>query len=179
MLHATQQSLCKHTALFPDYTRNIKTGKLFVIYFSMSEMLGNYYFMISRYKLACHELENALKRQRHNNDIRKKLILCYLDSGYFSKAYNLFRYLIKQDIADTFSDLNELAGPSRFIMKKFKKQSPKNMKKKDYYKVLAILSLYEDIPRSIEYFEITKSLSNNDKSIDTILKILSKAAGCH
>lgn len=140
----------------------------------MSEMLGNYYFMINRFKSACHELEKALKEEPKSLSIRKKLILCYLDSGSYTRGYQLFRSVIKQDISSITEAKADNTCPCLEILDNFERNDHLNLDKAEYYRVLAMLWLFRDINQSLRYFKIVKSLSNDDKNVDEILSIIAK-----
>lgn len=63
----------------------------------MSEMLANHYFQNRKFITAAPLLEKALKNS--NDDcLKKKLIICYAETGRISEAFNLFRSLIRTNI---------------------------------------------------------------------------------
>lgn len=65
----------------------------------MSEMLGNQYFMARNYISAEKELEPEYLKDSENKGIRRKLIICYLQSRKFEKALDIFHSLVKEDVA--------------------------------------------------------------------------------
>ena len=64
----------------------------------MSEMLGNQYFLARKYSLAAEQLEKALFNDPGSKGIRRKLVVCYTQTGDIDKALQLFLSLIKEDI---------------------------------------------------------------------------------
>ena len=140
----------------------------------MSEMLGNYYFMTNRFQSARQVLEKALEEDPSNKSVKKKLILCYIDSGHIDKGFNLFLSLIKQDITYITDTTNNYDScPCMDILYNFENLVYPKLSEKDYNKVLAILWLYRDVKISVKYFKKVKSMSKNDKNVDEILNILS------
>lgn len=137
-------------------------------------MLGNYYFLTNRFQSACKLLEKALEEDPSNKSIQKKLILCYLDSGFIDKGFSLFQSLIKQDVTFiTNTSITDNFCPCMEILYNFENIFYPKLSEVDYYKVLAILWLYRDINFSVKYFKMVKSLSENDENVCEILDILS------
>ena len=64
----------------------------------MSEMLGNQYFMARNYVSAEKELEPVYQKESDNKAIRRKLIICYIQTRKFDKALNVFHSLVNDDI---------------------------------------------------------------------------------
>lgn len=65
----------------------------------MSEMLGNQYFMARNYINAEKELEPEYLKDSTNKGIRRKLIICYVQTRKFEKALDIFHSLVKEDVA--------------------------------------------------------------------------------
>ena len=63
-----------------------------------SEMLGNKYFLARNYNLAAVNFQETLKSDPINKTIRKKLIICYTQTGQVKKAFDIFYLLAKEDI---------------------------------------------------------------------------------
>ncbi len=64
----------------------------------MSEMLGNQYFMARNYINAEKELEPEYLKDSTNKGIRRKLIICYVQTRKFEKALDIFHSLVKEDV---------------------------------------------------------------------------------
>jgi len=136
-------------------------------------MLGNYYFMTNRFQSARQVLEKALEEDPSNKSVKKKLILCYLDSGHIDEGFNLFQSLINQDITYiTDTTNNDDSCPCMDILNNFENLVYPKLSEKDYNKVLAILWLYRDVKFSAKYFRKVKSINQNDKTVDKILEML-------
>ncbi len=65
----------------------------------MSEMLGNQYFMARNYINAERELEPVYMKDSNNKPVRRKLIVCYIQSREFDKALDVFHSLVQDDIS--------------------------------------------------------------------------------
>ena len=63
-----------------------------------SEMLGNQYFLARNYESAAKNLQYALNIDPLNKAVRKKLVICYSQTGEIQKALNVFYNLIEEDI---------------------------------------------------------------------------------
>lgn len=138
----------------------------------MSEMLANQYFMVRKYSLAKEEYENLFLKGKGDDNIIKKLIVCYVVSSELDKATALFYDLIKRNpqiIIDT--KLNDEDCPCPEIIPniqigriKFNSEDEKNL-------ALGILSLYCDINESIKYFSII-SAPYKSETINGVIKRL-------
>ena len=60
----------------------------------MSEMLGNRYFLARQFDKAIPYLEDALTQNPDGDKIKKKLILCFIETGQIERAFNLFYELL-------------------------------------------------------------------------------------
>lgn len=135
--------------------------------------MGNYYFMTSRLQTACNEFERALLENPLNNDIRKKLVICYLSNGEIAKSLKLFITLIRQDASIIIKAKNDMNCPCIEIINKFESEAPAGLDEIMYNKALGMLWLYRDKTRSVQFFEKVKSLNRNDSEVKEILNILS------
>lgn len=142
----------------------------------MSEMLGNQYFLARKFDLAKIELQSALQKDPKNKGIRKKLIICYTQTGEISKAQELFLSLIKEDVhfivnTDPIDD----DCPCPELVFDMEKEIVNNKNSKNFFSMLGILWLYCDQNKSVHYFEEAQKLDQKDpvlKSILTFLKSL-------
>jgi tetratricopeptide (TPR) repeat protein len=119
----------------------------------MSEMLGNQYFMARNYKEAARELEPVYLKNIENKQVRRKLILAYLQTGKLLKSLELFIELVKEDvnfiaIADPIYDdcpCSELITEIETV--------PKEQNSPDSNLYCGILWLYCDPKISIEFLK--------------------------
>ena len=138
----------------------------------MSEMLGNQYFMARNYSEAVKELEPCLIEDQTNKGIKRKLIVCYTQTGKVQKAIDMFEDLIIQDIefiitADAIKD----DCPCPDLVVKIEKSRSINYKSLDYFLILGIIWLYCDVQKSLEYFYEAQNLERNDRINSIIEKI--------
>ncbi|MHB1048444.1 MAG: tetratricopeptide repeat protein [Bacteroidota bacterium] len=64
----------------------------------MNEMLGNQYFLARNYAQAQEELESALLQYPSSVPIKKKLVICHIQTHSIRRALELFIEVITQDI---------------------------------------------------------------------------------
>lgn len=136
----------------------------------MSEMLGNHYFLARKYSLATRELESALSKDPSNKHIRRKLIICYVQTRKISRAKELFYHLVKQDISfivETDPIIDDCPCPELVYDLEEQLEDDKNFP--EYLMKLGIIWLYCDIKKSIHYFNILQTIEPNDKIIKEIL----------
>lgn len=130
----------------------------------MSEMLGNQYFMARRYQSALEEFESVLLSDPSNKQVRKKLIICYLQVGKINQSFDLFVDLISEDInciVDTDPEIDDCPCPE--IVNNLEEIfGNSNLSKSDRFKVLGILWLFCDHNKSAAYFLKYLELNNDD-----------------
>lgn len=144
----------------------------------MSEMLGNQYFLVGRYYDAIKELENALVSDPSNNQIKKKLIICYIKTNEIEKAFDIFNQLINQDISLILesNNLNDNCPCSEIIYELenaniIKDQNQNNL-------ALGMMWLFFNAKNSINYFQkvlgiesiklVIKLIENSQKQINHV-----------
>lgn len=64
-----------------------------------SEMLGNKYFLARNYRGAAQNLQYVLSQNPINKAARKKIIICYTQTGEIEKAFENFYSLVAEDIS--------------------------------------------------------------------------------
>ncbi|OQX96065.1 hypothetical protein B6I21_02205 [candidate division KSB1 bacterium 4572_119] len=139
----------------------------------MCEMLGNQYFLARKYSLAAIELEKALGKDPANKSIRRKLVICRIQSGKIQQALELFSSLIDEDVAfimDADPILDDCPCPE--LVYDFEKQLNDNKKSLECNLKLAMIWLYCDIEKSILYFNKSLELLPDDPEIKRVLKLL-------
>lgn len=121
-------------------------------------MLGNQYYLSERYKEAAEQYEKALLINPTNYSIKKKLILCYLQTGNLQMALKLFTILISENINILMTCNLECENcpcyKKIYELENYQLEIPE----KDKLEMLGILWLYCDIYTSIKYFNKLKKL---------------------
>lgn len=136
-------------------------------------MLGNRYFIARQFDKAVTYLEQALSESPGSVDIIKKLIICYIETGDVEKAFNHFYRLVQKDphiIVNT--DLYYDDCPCTELIPKWKQKEKSSQVKENLYLGLAMLYLYCNLEKSIEYFEKVKRITRQQNKILSILKKL-------
>ena len=135
-------------------------------------MLGNQYFMVRKFCEAKKELEEALNTDPHNQAIKKKLIICYIQLSEIKKAFDFFFEVIKENpriIIET--DIEQEDCPCPDII--YELESLINTtNENDKTLSLAMLWLYCDLHESIYYFEKYLSLKPDDEKAKALLNKL-------
>ena len=129
-------------------------------------MLGNQYFIARNYTAAETELEKSLKEQPDNKHLKRKLIICFTQTGKVTKALELFTSLIQEDI-DFVINADEVNDdcPCEEIVRNIEDKNSGEEIELDDIIVLGILWLYCDVEKSLSYFE---DVYRNDSNIDKI-----------
>ncbi len=146
----------------------------------MSEMLGNRYFIARRFSKAIPYLEAALEESPHSVKIKKKLIICYIQTGRFEEAFKLVYEVINSEpqvILET--DLYYEDCPCGELLPLWHEKEREETNKMELYVVLGMLYLYCDIDKAIEYFNKAKFASVHSTKIMTLLKKLEQLRQLH
>ena len=139
----------------------------------MSEMLGNQYFMVRNYRAAKNEFELALKKNPLQNNLKKKLIVCYTQTGKVKQAINMFNELISENIGiiiDTDPIKDDCPCPE--LVEQIEKLKDTHTNSLDYHLILGIVWLYCDVNKSLEYFLKAKQLEASDNNIHKTIQII-------
>ena len=139
----------------------------------MSEMLGNQYFLARKYDLARTELQASLLKEAKNKGIRRKLIICYTQTGEIERAMEIFLSLIKEDV-DFIINTDPIDDdcPCPELVFDMEKEIPNNKNSKNFALTLGMLWLYCDLKKSIQYFKDARKLESKDSTIKSILIFL-------
>lgn len=130
----------------------------------MSEMLGNYYFQIRNFKSALAEFESSLSTSVENIQLKKKLIICYVQQEKLRNALKLFAEIISKDIRIISSTmLTEKDCPCPQLI--YEIENGAYTFKNEFNKLVAlgILWLYCEINTSFEYFFRAKQIKPQSK----------------
>ena len=148
-----------------------------------SEMLGNKYFLARKYKNAAENFQHTLQADPINKSVRKKLVICYTQIGQIQKALENFYILVKEDVNFIMeTDIVADDCPCPELIDKYRSVFPYEKDSFDLKLMLAMLWLYCDAKKSLEFFkrilieepsdlrmkEIVSSIEKNIKSTNTL-----------
>lgn len=122
--------------------------------FNMNEMLGNQFFMARNYPAAQKELEEVYSKDPSNISVMKKLVICYTQTGKIKEAIELFNYLLNENIEfiiNTDPSLDDC--PCAELIEKIEHKNHHLESSIDHLLILAIIWLYCDEKKSLEYFK--------------------------
>ena len=139
----------------------------------LSEMLGNRYFLARNYKQAVENFEYVLSNNPTNKSVRKKIIICYLQTGDLYKAVDMFAKLIKEDIDFIINtDLKEDACPCPELIEKYGTILPYEQNSNDLKLMLGMLWLYCDVQKSKEFFDVVIKEKPEDEKLKSIVSVI-------
>lgn len=116
-------------------------------------MLGNQFFMARNYPAAQKELEEVYLKEPNNISVKKKLLICYTQTGKIKEAINLFFELIKENIEYILNtDPIKDDCPCPELIEKIEKHFHPENSSTEHLLILAIIWLYCDEQKSLEYF---------------------------
>lgn len=139
----------------------------------MSEMLGNQFFMARNYPAAQKELEEVYLKEPHNISVKKKLVLCYTQTGKLKEAIKLFSEIINENIElilDTDPSRDDC--PCSELIAKIEKQYHPENSSSEHLLILAIIWLYCDENKSLEYFYKLKKLEPSNEVVSSAIKCI-------
>jgi len=139
----------------------------------MDEMLGNHYFLSRNYGRAAQLLNKALRIDPKNKPIRRKLIICFAQTGRIDDALTVFLSLIKEDIDFIINtDPVDDDCPCPELVFEIEHGNINNNQSLDSLMVLGILWLYCNLHKSFEYFTQASNMDKNNKMIKSIMTLL-------
>jgi pentatricopeptide repeat protein len=135
----------------------------------MSEMLGNQYFMARNYSAAQKEFEEVLLKYPENRPAKKKLVVCYTQTGKVKEAFAYFSELIKENIecivkTDPIKD----DCPCPELVEKLEPKNKSEVDSYEYNLIMGILWLYCDIHHSKHYFSKLKEMDPANKEVESV-----------
>lgn len=140
----------------------------------MNEMLGNQYFITRRFKEAASQFERCLLFDQENDEVKKKLIVCYIQQNESSLALKLFAELITKNIGIVLSsNPAKDACPCLELINQIE-NFPSKLIKSEKDAMLGMLWLYCDALKSRKLFN--KLLQNEPNNIEyqTISRIINQ-----
>jgi tetratricopeptide (TPR) repeat protein len=136
----------------------------------MNEMLGNQYFLTRRFKDATFNFEIALSQNPLNNDVKKKLIVCYIQQNKTKLALQLFTELISKNIEVILSsDPIKDDCPCKNLICEIE-NTDLNLNSTEKCEMLGMLCLYCDIVKSRQYFNKLISINPESYHYQAIVK---------
>lgn len=140
----------------------------------MSEMLGNQYFMARNYVSAARELEPVYKKDPQNKPVRRKLIICYVQTRQFDKAFNVFHSLVKDDVSFiTTADSVLDDCPCDELLGEFNK-THNFTDEYEFNLSHGMLWLYCDANKALKYLKKALKVSPNNEKLKKSAKIIDK-----
>lgn len=139
----------------------------------MFEMLGNQFFMVRNYGRAAEMLQQASWKDPRNKLIRRKLVICYTQTGEVEKALENFTWLINEDF-DFIANIDPVAEdcPCSGLVYDMEEQMPQNQDSPDFYLILGMLWLYCDLERSLGHFLRARQLNPADERLKSIILLI-------
>lgn len=140
----------------------------------MNEMLGNQYFLTRKFKDATTQFERSLLFTPNNNEVKKKLIVCYIQQKELKLALKLFTDLISENIEVIIkSDPVKDDCPCRQIICDVENPSSK-LNESEKNTMLGMLWLYCDVLKSRMYFAKLLKIDPSNKNYQAINKIINQ-----
>jgi len=139
----------------------------------MDEMLGNHYFLARNYAKAADLLENALRSDPKSKQMRRKIIICYAQTGQTDKAMKVFLSLIKEDIDFVINtDPVDDDCPCPELVFQMENEHQEDQSSKDYFLILGMLWLYCDLYRSNDYFNQAAEMAPDNRMIHAVRALI-------
>lgn len=139
----------------------------------MSEMLGNQYFLSRNFSKAKEAYEKVLQAEPQNEYVKKRLIICYTQTGEILKAFDLFYDIVKKDIEIiTSTDIVADDCPCPELISKYGNVKPNGECSRDAKLMLGMLWLYCNTQTSFEFFYTLASEEKSDSRINEIVNII-------
>jgi pentatricopeptide repeat protein len=139
----------------------------------MKEMLGNQFFMARNYPAAQKEFEEVYLTKPGNISVKKKLLVCYTQTGKLKEAIKLFCEIINEDIEIILkTDPVKEDCPCPELIEKIEKQIYPGNENKELLFVLAIIWLYCDESKSLQYFSKLHEIDPKDDIVSSAIQII-------
>jgi tetratricopeptide (TPR) repeat protein len=144
----------------------------------MSEMLANQYFMARKYDDAVPLFERLVSKNPQNLRVKKKLVICYTQTGQIERAVALVLELLRRSprvILDTDIDSEDCPCPE--LTERMERRLQGTQPTVTDLNQLGILYLYCDLEASLQYFQGSLGKEPNQPQVREILAILTKTSG--
>lgn len=141
----------------------------------MSEMLGNQYFMARNYSAAQKEFEEVLSKYPENRSAKKKLVVCYTQTGKLKEAFSFFNDLVRTDIEFIIkTDPIKDDCPCPELTAKLQSHSDDISNSYEHNLSMGIIWLYCDVNHSLKYFTLLHESDPNNSDIENIIHSIHK-----
>lgn len=130
--------------------------------------------MARNYSAAQIHLQEFLNSNPNNKFAKRKIIICYTQTGKMEDAYKYFIELIDVDI-DFIVNAHPIHDdcPCPELVEQIENQNNLNKDSLDYQLMLGMIWLYCDVEKSISYFLTAKEINPDYPRIDHVInKIL-------
>lgn len=141
----------------------------------MSEMLGNQYFMARNYSAAQKEFEEVLLKYPENRSAKKKLVVCYTQTGRLKESFAYFLDIVKSDI-DFIVKTDPIKDdcPCPELIDKLEPKNKDRVNSFEYNLIMGIIWLYCDINHSKFFFTKLKEIDPTNLDIATVCNEIDK-----
>lgn len=138
-----------------------------------SEMLGNKYFLARNYRGAAQNLQFVLTQNPINIPARKKIIICYTQTGEIEKAFDNFYTLVKEDVSSIINT-DPVADdcPCPELIAKYGKVYEYEKISFDMKLMLGMLWLYCDVNQSLKIFSELTANNKSDLRLKEVLSLI-------
>lgn len=139
----------------------------------MKEMLGNQFFMARNYPAAQKEFEEVYLTKPGNISVKKKLLICYTQTGKLKEAIKLFCEIINEDLEIILkTDPVKEDCPCPELIEKIERQIHPENESYELLLILAIIWLYCDEKKSLEYFNKLHEIDPESKVVSSAIQII-------
>ncbi len=142
----------------------------------MSEMLANRYFLARQFSKAIPYFEDILQNNPSADLVRKKMIICYIETGRISEAFSLFYELVRKDphiIIDTDSYYDDC--PCAELIPKWRQKENASSASFELYEIMGMLNLYCDVDKSLEYFDKAAHVAETPSKLYSVMQHIQHA----
>lgn len=141
----------------------------------MSEMLGNQYFMARNYSAAQKEFEEVLLKYPENRSAKKKLVVCYTQTGRLKESFAYFLDIVKSDI-DFIVKTDPIKDdcPCPELIDKLEPKNKDRVNSFEYNLIMGIIWLYCDINHSNFFFTKLKEIDPTNLDVATVCNEIDK-----
>lgn len=135
----------------------------------MSEMLGNQYFMARNFSAAQKEFEEVLIKYPENLFAKKKLVICYTQTGRLKESFAYFFDIIRSDIEFIIkTDPIKDDCPCPELIEKLEPKSINKVDTFEYNLVMGIIWLYCNVNHSLNYFTKLREMDPSNHEIEEV-----------
>jgi tetratricopeptide (TPR) repeat protein len=141
----------------------------------MHEMLGNHHFLLKDYVLALAHYEAVLSEEKASTAVRKRAIVCYIQTHQVDEALPLFADLIAEDIRCIIGHDNEKEGcPCPEIIQEYESRMTGSPSQNDLT-AMGMLWLYCEPNKSLQWFDRALQQDPNNPYLSSIFTTLANA----